>query len=429
MTSWSGARARPGRSSRSPAGSAPATSPARSATTGSRSESPSRSWTTSSTAWPRRGETGKTPGADLRDGVPTVPLLLAAERDERVRAALAGGIVRWSARASGGVRGARALARDRPRIRPRGLRAPRRARPRTRARGARAGGRGENEMSATAQTERRLARARAREGRERRAPRSRRRRRPARDGRPARARPSWPSAPGGCAAEATRPTSFAISRSTRPTSAGSSAGSAPSPARPGRRAPTRSAPTELAEDARQAFELEPFSELHLVNGESPQVDFDWYLETVRALREALPGVHLKCYSASEIHHISTLSGLSYEQVLDRAEGGRAGLAHRRRRRGLLAAGAQADRARQGAGRGLARGEPGRPLARDPEPLHDPLRPRRDDRGASRSPAPPARAPGRDGRLPRLRPARRPSREHPARPGRRLRPHRRRRPRR
>jgi geranylgeranyl pyrophosphate synthase len=37
------------------------------------------------------GETGKTPGTDLRDGVPTVPLLLAAERDELVRAALAGG--------------------------------------------------------------------------------------------------------------------------------------------------------------------------------------------------------------------------------------------------------------------------------------------------------------------------------------------------
>ena len=74
-------------------------------------------------------------------------------------------------------------------------------------------------------------------------------------------------------------------------------------------------PAELADDALRAFELEPFSELHLVNGESPQVDFDWYLETVRALREALPGVHLKCYSASEIHHISTLSGLSYEQVL------------------------------------------------------------------------------------------------------------------
>jgi geranylgeranyl pyrophosphate synthase len=35
-------------------------------------------------------ETGKVPGADLRDGIPTVPLLLAAETDGAVRAALAG---------------------------------------------------------------------------------------------------------------------------------------------------------------------------------------------------------------------------------------------------------------------------------------------------------------------------------------------------
>ena len=36
-------------------------------------------------------ETGKIPGTDLRDGTPTLPLLLAAERDEAVRAAIAGG--------------------------------------------------------------------------------------------------------------------------------------------------------------------------------------------------------------------------------------------------------------------------------------------------------------------------------------------------
>jgi geranylgeranyl pyrophosphate synthase len=36
-------------------------------------------------------ETGKAPGADLREGIPTLPLLLAAERDTVVRAALAGG--------------------------------------------------------------------------------------------------------------------------------------------------------------------------------------------------------------------------------------------------------------------------------------------------------------------------------------------------
>ncbi len=36
-------------------------------------------------------ETGKIPGTDLRDGTPTLPLLLAAEEDEVIRAAIAGG--------------------------------------------------------------------------------------------------------------------------------------------------------------------------------------------------------------------------------------------------------------------------------------------------------------------------------------------------
>jgi len=36
-------------------------------------------------------ETGKAPGTDLREGIPTLPLRFAAERDKAVRAALAGG--------------------------------------------------------------------------------------------------------------------------------------------------------------------------------------------------------------------------------------------------------------------------------------------------------------------------------------------------
>ena len=36
-------------------------------------------------------KTGKIPGADLREGVPTLPLILAAREDEMVRCALAGG--------------------------------------------------------------------------------------------------------------------------------------------------------------------------------------------------------------------------------------------------------------------------------------------------------------------------------------------------
>jgi aminodeoxyfutalosine synthase len=72
---------------------------------------------------------------------------------------------------------------------------------------------------------------------------------------------------------------------------------------------------ELIEDALQQRELSGFTEIHMVNGESPHVTFDWYVETVRRLHEALPDVHLKLYTASEIHHMTTLSGLTHEEVL------------------------------------------------------------------------------------------------------------------
>jgi geranylgeranyl pyrophosphate synthase len=60
-------------------------------------------------------ETGKIAGTDLRDGTPTLPLLLAAERDDVVRSALAGGplegaLVRVAA--TGALERSRELALD-----------------------------------------------------------------------------------------------------------------------------------------------------------------------------------------------------------------------------------------------------------------------------------------------------------------------------
>jgi aminodeoxyfutalosine synthase len=53
----------------------------------------------------------------------------------------------------------------------------------------------------------------------------------------------------------------------------------------------------------------------MVGGESPHVDFDYYVQIVRQLHEAMPDVHLKLFTASEIHHMSKLGGLTHEQVL------------------------------------------------------------------------------------------------------------------
>jgi aminodeoxyfutalosine synthase len=74
-------------------------------------------------------------------------------------------------------------------------------------------------------------------------------------------------------------------------------------------------PEELVEDVVRQREITGYTEIHMVNGENPHVDFAYYRDTIRELHEALPEVHLKCYTASEIHHMTTLSGLTHEQVL------------------------------------------------------------------------------------------------------------------
>jgi aminodeoxyfutalosine synthase len=72
---------------------------------------------------------------------------------------------------------------------------------------------------------------------------------------------------------------------------------------------------ELVEDVLKQRQLTGFTEIHMVNGENPHVDFDFYRGTIAAVHGVLPDVHLKCYTASEIHHMTTLSGLTHEEVL------------------------------------------------------------------------------------------------------------------
>jgi len=72
---------------------------------------------------------------------------------------------------------------------------------------------------------------------------------------------------------------------------------------------------ELVADAVQQRDVTAFTEIHMVNGENPHVDFEFYRGTIASLHEAMPDVHLKCYTASEIHHMTTLSGMTHEEVL------------------------------------------------------------------------------------------------------------------
>jgi aminodeoxyfutalosine synthase len=72
---------------------------------------------------------------------------------------------------------------------------------------------------------------------------------------------------------------------------------------------------ELVEDALQQRDVSNFTEIHMVGGESPHVDLGYYVEIVSKLHAAMPDVHLKLFTASEIHHMSKLSGLSHEGVL------------------------------------------------------------------------------------------------------------------
>jgi aminodeoxyfutalosine synthase len=72
---------------------------------------------------------------------------------------------------------------------------------------------------------------------------------------------------------------------------------------------------ELVHDAAEQRERTQFTEIHMVGGEHPHLDFSYYVDLVRSLKEALPDVHLKLFTASEIHHMTKLSGLTHEEVL------------------------------------------------------------------------------------------------------------------
>ncbi|PZD94356.1 aminofutalosine synthase MqnE [Paenibacillus sambharensis] len=57
-------------------------------------------------------------------------------------------------------------------------------------------------------------------------------------------------------------------------------------------------------------------EFHIVGGHNPNVPFQYYVDSLKALRNHYPDVTLKAYTAAEIDFFSRISGLSYREVLE-----------------------------------------------------------------------------------------------------------------
>jgi len=82
------------------------------------------------------------------------------------------------------------------------------------------------------------------------------------------------------------------------------------------------------------------TEFHIVGGLHPDLPFDYYLDLVRGLKQRFPHVHLKAFTAVEVHYYSRLAKISLRDVLvkmkeagvDSLPGGGAEIFHPRVRR-------------------------------------------------------------------------------------------------
>lgn len=62
---------------------------------------------------------------------------------------------------------------------------------------------------------------------------------------------------------------------------------------------------------------DPPTELHVVNGLHPGLPFSYYEDLLRGFKRIHPGVHLKCFTAVEIHFFAKHYGMTYAEVLEK----------------------------------------------------------------------------------------------------------------
>jgi aminodeoxyfutalosine synthase len=74
----------------------------------------------------------------------------------------------------------------------------------------------------------------------------------------------------------------------------------------------------IEEAVRLAKQMEPdgITELHIVNGLHPTLPWRYYPKSISELKDVLPGVSIKAFTATEIHWFERISGLTADQILD-----------------------------------------------------------------------------------------------------------------
>jgi aminodeoxyfutalosine synthase len=78
--------------------------------------------------------------------------------------------------------------------------------------------------------------------------------------------------------------------------------------------------TMTVEDARNWIQKRAhpgMTEIHIVNGLNPDLSFEYYEELLAMIRQEFPALHIKAFTAVEIHYFAEKYGMSSRQVLQR----------------------------------------------------------------------------------------------------------------
>lgn len=58
------------------------------------------------------------------------------------------------------------------------------------------------------------------------------------------------------------------------------------------------------------------TEIHIVNGLNPDLDFQYYIDLLAMIRREFPQLHIKAFTAVEIHYFARKYSMSYREVLE-----------------------------------------------------------------------------------------------------------------